>query len=279
MPVNAGPEYYLAEKKFQQAKTKEEKIAALEEMIRALPKHKGAHNILAQLKKRLSDLKKEAAKKSSTKRSQISIRKEGYAQICIVGFTNSGKSTLLKALTGRDVRIADHPFTTKIPQIGMMQHNDVPLQVVEIPSNFNSENISIIRNADEILITLDGSRNVQEQKTELEKILNDNRISLKKMIWLTTKQDELDTEKIKNQIWKNLNLIRIYTKSPGKPKQFPAIALRPGSTVKDVAEKIHKDFLKTFRFARIFNGTKFSGQQVGMEYKVKDGDVVEIHTK
>jgi len=86
-------------------------------------------------------------------------------------------------------------------------------------------------------------------------------------------------EELKELMWKNLDLIRVYTKEPGKPKVVPAIALRKGASVKEVARQIHKDFLKNFNFARIFNSTKFSGKTVGLDYRVDDEDVVEIHIK
>jgi hypothetical protein len=59
MPVNAPAEYFKAEEKFHSSKTREEKIAALEEMIRLLPRHHGSENMIAQLKSRLSKMKKE----------------------------------------------------------------------------------------------------------------------------------------------------------------------------------------------------------------------------
>jgi ribosome-interacting GTPase 1 len=71
----------------------------------------------------------------------------------------------------------------------------------------------------------------------------------------------------------------VYTKEPGKPKAVPPIVLKPGSTVEDVAKRVHKDFLKNFKFARIFNDTKFSGQKVGLDYKLKNNDIVEIHAR
>ncbi len=92
MPVNAPFEYYRAEEKFKSAKTKEEKIAALEEMVRMMPRHHGSENALAQLKSRLAKLRKEGERKGSKK---TGIKKEGEAQVCLIGFANSGKSWLL----------------------------------------------------------------------------------------------------------------------------------------------------------------------------------------
>ncbi len=293
MPINAGAEYYAAEKKYLEARTKEEKIKALEEMIRVLPKHKGTENLLAQLKHRLAKLKKEGEKKSKAK-PKFSIKKEGAAQVCIIGLTNSGKSSLLKALTNAEVEIADYPFTTKKPEIGMMDFSDLQIQLVEIPSSFDSEFISLLHTCDEILILLDATKDLREQEEEMKKLLKEKNLLNKKMLWVLNKADISDKDSpylkispkgrvnldiLKIKIWENLNLIRVYTKSPGKPKDLPALALPKGSTVKDVAKVIHKDFLKNFKYARIFNNTKFSGQKVGLGYELKDFDIVEIHTR
>ncbi|MGC8811983.1 MAG: GTPase [Candidatus Aenigmatarchaeota archaeon] len=293
MPINAGPEYYAAEKKYLEARTREEKIKALEEMIRVLPKHKGTSNLLAQLKHRLAKLKKEGEKKAKAKPS-LAIKKEGAAQVCIIGLTNSGKSTLLKALTNAKVEIADYPFTTKKPEVGMMQYTDLQLQLVEIPSTFNPEFLTLLHTCDEILILLDATKDLKEQEQEINNLLKERNLLNKKFLWVLNKsetsdkdsqhlkisaKEKINLEILKEKIWEKLDLIRVYTKSPGKPKDLSALALPKGSTVKDVAKILHKDFLKNFKYARIFNNTKFSGQKVGLDYELKDFDVVEIHTR
>lgn len=60
MPTNVNAEYLIAEGKYRNAVTPEEKISALEEMIKAAPKHKGMSNVLADLKSKLAKLKKRA---------------------------------------------------------------------------------------------------------------------------------------------------------------------------------------------------------------------------
>lgn len=71
MPLNATVEYFKAEEKYKSAKTKEEKIKYLEEMIRELPSHKGAENVLAQLRRRLSKLKSQKEAKKDQKNLQL----------------------------------------------------------------------------------------------------------------------------------------------------------------------------------------------------------------
>jgi hypothetical protein len=289
MPVNAGPEYFLAEKKYLQARKIDEKIAALEEMIRTIPKHKGTEKQLALFRKRLAKLKSQKSVKASAKPRFI-IRKSGSAQVCIIGMTKSGKSSLLNALTGVNVEVGDYPYTTKEPNVAMMNFDDVQIQLVEIPATFDPESMSILYTCDEILVLLDGSEDIDKQEQNIRKILTDIKTSNKKILFVVNKSDlkkskylqisvknKTGLEELKERIWSGLDLIRVYTKPPGKPKIVPPITLPIGSTVRDVAKNVHKDFLKDFKFARIFNDTKFSGIHVGLDYKLNDLDVVEIH--
>src|SRR3989338_8773543 len=164
MPINATIEYYKAEEKFKNAKTTEEKILYLEEMIREIPKHKGVENQLALFKTKLAKLKKEATKASKRKGgTKKGITKEGEAQVCILGKTMSGKSTVLSQLTDARPKISDNPYTTTKPVVGMMDYNGVKIQLVEIPSTFNPEYLSICRSADLIAILA----NTEQEKKEL----------------------------------------------------------------------------------------------------------------
>jgi small GTP-binding protein len=290
MPINAGVEYFKAEEKYRQAKTREEKIAALEEMISTAPKHKGAENLLAQLKQRLAKLKKESSSRAKSKPKFV-IKKEGAAQVCIIGVTKSGKSSLLKALTNVDVEVADYEYTTTQPVVGMMDYKGVGIQLVEIPSTFDSDSLSIVRACNLALVLIDGSKEIEEQLSEVVEVMEKSRMDSKKILIAVNKCDiqsqhgalciSAETgeglEKLKDEIWKRLDLIRVYTKSPDKKRADKPLTLPIGSTVKDAAKSVHKTILKGFRFARIFNDTKYSGQKVGLEYKLSDLDTVEIH--
>jgi len=291
MPVNAGPEYFVAEKRYLEAKSKEEKIKALEQMIKLLPKHKSSEHVLARLKHRMKKLKEEKTTKAAAK-PKFSIKKEGAAQVCIIGLTNSGKSSLLNALTKVRAEIADYPFTTKEPVVGMMEYGDVKMQLIEIPSTFDSDFVSILQTCDLILILIDATEDENKQMEGLMKILEGRKLEDKKILLVLNKCDVeksdklsisakegIGLEELKHAIWSRLGLIRVYTKSPGKPKVVPPVTLHEDATVKDVAKSIHKDFLKEFSFARVFNSTPYSGQKVGLDFKLKDLDVVEIHTK
>ncbi len=294
MPINAGPEYFAAEKKYSEAKTKKEKIIALEEMIRTAPKHKSSEKLLRNLKKRLAKFKKELNKEATARakaKPKDIIRKEGAAQVCIIGLTNSGKSSLLQALTNANVKIADYPFTTKKPKVGMTDYAGVGIQLVEIPSTFTPDAIAIVRTCDLILILLDGTKDLERQLKELAKLLEKSGLGSKRVLIAANKSDEKKSENIlhvsakagdgllrlREEIWSRLGLIRVYTKSPDGLKSEKPLTLKSGSTVRDATKEVHKSLLKNFRFARVFNKTKYSGRKVGLEYVLSDLDVVEIH--
>jgi len=272
MPINAPVEYFKAEEKFRNAKTIEEKIIAIEEMIRFLPKHKGTENLLAQLNAKLARLRKESTKQRK-KSGKKGIEKEGEAQVCILGFANSGKSWLLSKLTDAKPEIADYPYTTTQPTVGMMEYSGVKIQLVEIPATFSPSDMSIARTSDAIVFVY---KEISEKK-KLEKIAEDNFLKQKRIFVNPWKEG---IENIANKIWNMLDLIIVYTKEIGKKKLSP-MALPRGSTVKDFAERIHKDFVKNFRFARLFRKEKGKEwvKQVGLDYTLKNGDVVELHMK
>lgn len=274
MPVNAPIEYYKAEEKFRSAKNREEQILYLEEMIRLLPKHKSSENVLARLRKKLSKLKDQKPQKAG-RRPKWSISKEGAGQVCLIGKTNSGKSTLLKELTGKDVEIAPYKFTTTLPQFGMMKYEDIWVQIVEIPSTFDPQSMSVVYNTDLVLVLLDINKGLDKQKKDLDKVLDGRGVNCKR-IYVTTMK-EIDIEKLKDDIWNNLGKIRVYTKTPGKKREEKPIVFKEGATVEKVVKEVHKDLLEHFRYAKIWGSSvKFNGAQVGLEHVLADKDVVEI---
>ncbi|MBS3051277.1 MAG: 50S ribosome-binding GTPase [Candidatus Aenigmarchaeota archaeon] len=257
-------EYYKAEERFKSAKSKEDKIAALEEMIRLLPRHHGSENAHAQLTARLAKLKKESEKKGARR---MGIKKEGDAQVCIMGLANAGKSTLLSKLTEAKPKISATPYTTTKPEIGMMDYRGVKVQLVEIPSTFDPEYMSIARGSDAIAIVA----NSDKEREIIESVLKNNYIRQKRV----HVEPEESQSMLKEKLWGMLGLMVVYTK--GKDKRLSPMALDLGSTVKDFAERIHKDFIANFRFARIARRGRMI--QAGLSYKLQDGDAVELHLK
>ncbi|MEM4261591.1 MAG: GTPase [Candidatus Diapherotrites archaeon] len=166
MTTNAGPEFFAAQKKYQEASTHEAKLEALKEMLRFAPKHKSSENLVAEITFKIAKLKKELerqkelqAKKGSG--ASLNIKKEGAGQVVIVGMPNSGKSTLLKNLTNVNVEIAPYPFTTTKPEVGMMNYEGALVQIVEVPAIVEGSSegkangtqlLSLVRNADAIIL-------------------------------------------------------------------------------------------------------------------------------
>jgi hypothetical protein len=268
MPTNVTVGYAKAQQRYLNAKTREEKIAALEEMISAAPDHKGAEVMRAQLKQRLAKLKKKVEAKAA--RKVVTITKEGDAQVCIIGLTQSGKSTLLSKLTNAKPKISNHPYTTTKPQIGTFDYEGVKIQLIEIPSNFNQMYMSIAQNADSLILLYRDD----EELRELENILSMFR--LKKNL-IKIKRDEV-LRNIKDKIWNSLDLIRIYCKEPGRKPEDKPMVMKKNSDVEDAAKMVHKDFVKFFRFARVWgNSAKYKGEKVGLDHRLSDRDILEIH--
>jgi len=89
---------------------------------------------------------------------------------------------------------------------------------------------------------------------------------------------QLGIEELKNGLVDLCNLMRIYTRKPGKKEEV--MIIKKNATVKDVCEKIRSDFVDNFKFARVYGkSVKFPGQKVGLDHVLQEGDVVEIHLK
>ena len=71
MPTNVPPQYRDAEQRFRDAVTIQSKIAALQEMLQIMPKHKGTDHLKAQLRSRLSKLMTELDTSSSSGKSML----------------------------------------------------------------------------------------------------------------------------------------------------------------------------------------------------------------
>ncbi|MGD8726576.1 MAG: TGS domain-containing protein [Gemmatimonadales bacterium] len=133
MPANLTPAYKEAEAKYRAAVTREEKIAGLEEMLRVIPKHKGTDKLQADLRSRLSRLRREPSKKGATRGHSHRIPREGAGQVLLVGPPNAGKSRLVTSLTHAKPEVAAYPLTTREATPGMMPFEDVSFQLVDLP--------------------------------------------------------------------------------------------------------------------------------------------------
>lgn len=274
MPINATPEFALAHKRFLEAKTREEKIFALEEMIKFAPKHKGGDKLLAELKTKLSKLRAKTEGKKGSR--AFSMKKEGDVQICLIGLTQSGKSTLLSELTNAKPKISSIPYTTIKPEVGVAEWTGVKIQLVEIPSTFEPHWLSIAQSADGIIFVFDGEKSLAEQKEKIFQLAEKFRLR-QPAVEVLSKREKIFSDNLFSQLWKKLNLIRIYTKQPDRPPEKKALVLKAGASVRAACSSVHKDFIKHFKFARVWGSSRISGEKVGLSYKLKDCDILEIH--
>jgi len=83
---------------------------------------------------------------------------------------------------------------------------------------------------------------------------------------------------LKQTIVERLQIIRVYSKAPGKePDRSAPFTLKRGSTVGDFAGKVHKDFAEKLKVAKIWGENVFDGQMVHRDHVLHDEDVVELH--
>ncbi|UCH61179.1 MAG: TGS domain-containing protein, partial [Anaerolineales bacterium] len=76
-----------------------------------------------------------------------------------------------------------------------------------------------------------------------------------------------------------LDVIRVYAKPPGsEPDLETPFILKRGSTVADLAIKVHRDFYDRLASARVWGSSAFDGQMVQKDYVLADGDIVELRT-
>jgi small GTP-binding protein len=182
MPTNLPPDYYEVEKRFRLAKSPEEKIACLEEMLSIIPKHKGTDHIRADYRRQISKLKtaSRTQKGGSIHVSAFRIDKEGPGQVVVLGPTNVGKSALVDHLTNAAPEISANPYTTWKPTPGMMQVDNVQIQLIDTPpldrEYLEPELIDLVRRADLILLILDLQTHPDLQLENTVEILKQNRI-------------------------------------------------------------------------------------------------------
>lgn len=160
MPANLTPQYHKAESQYRAAQTPSEELECLQIMLREIPKHKGTDKLQAELKAKIAKVKVEAAKPvPKTGKPSVKIPRQGAGRVLLIGPPNCGKSQLLASLTNATPEIADYPFTTQSPQLGMMHFEDCPLQLIDLPpisaDFFDNEVLNLVRGADLVLLVID----------------------------------------------------------------------------------------------------------------------------
>ena len=247
---------------------------------------------------------------------------------------NAGKSSLHVRLTGSHSDIGPYPFTTHLPIPGMLPHEDVRFQLVDLPpisaEFFEPWLVNTLQHADGILLVIDlADPECLEQVPVILDRLAEKKIYLRSH-WpglepdrkpeehddpfrmdiptvLVANKSDLDPDpdevkvleellglrypaltvsaetgaglgEIGPFLFRALDIVRVYTKSPGKPaEKDKPFTVRGGQTVHDVAKLVHKDIARDLKFARMWGAEVFDGQQVGHDHVVVDGDLVELH--
>jgi len=312
MPANLPPQYFEAEKTYRLAKTAVEKIAALEEMLAIMPKHKGTDHLRAELRRRIAKLTQAAEKRSATQRASMVIDKEGAAQVAVIGPPNVGKSQIVSSITNASPIVAEYPFTTQTATPGMMEFENIQIQLIDTPP-LAPQSIEwwlrhMLIRADALIIVVDLSdapsaqaeaiitqlENMRIQPKEKKTLIIGNKIDLENAsnnylalkdkykeqlpVVAISAKEGTGLEELKHEIYQVLDIIRVYTKAPSqKPDFSDPIILKKGSRLEDAAASVHKDFQAQLKYARLWGSGKHDGIMVKRDHILQDGDVVELH--
>src|SRR5580765_2956462 len=268
-----------------------ERIRELRTILGELPGYKNGP--YADIRKWVeAQLDQTRVRKRVTHRDSIAVRREGAAQIAMVGPPNAGKSSLLQALSNIQIKTGAYAFTTTRPVPALTRVGGVLVQLVEIPGLI--EGASEGRGgADAILFCHDASAPVDELRAVMAEVV-EAEIERPAVI-AATKSDEADgaalraafpelrvvevsvlddasVERLRETIWQLTGLMRVYLRDDEHP-----VALQPPATVLDVADSIHHDLGARCTGARVWGpSARFEGQQVGRGHELTDGDTVEI---
>ncbi len=238
-------------------------------------------------------------------RDSIAIRREGAAQVALVGPPNAGKSSLLQVLSSRQIKTADYAFTTTRPVAALTRIRGVLVQLVEIPGLIAGASedrgggralLGVLRGADAMVLCHPAGDPVDELETVRTEVAAAG-IVLPSFV-AATKADEappspaleriglevvpvsvLDDESLEHfraAVWRLTGLIRVFLRRPGEADAEP-VAFRPPTVVAQIARHVHHDLERRCRGARIWGpSARFDAQRVGREHVVADGDMVEL---
>lgn len=193
MPANLTPDYERADAAYKAATTDDERMAALREMAATIPKHKGTEKLQADIKHRLSLLRKKVSKAPSRGPDPFYVPHAGAGQVVLAGLPNVGKSQLvLTASKGHaPVKVTDYPFATALPVPAMVPYEDIQLEFVDTPpvtgDHVPAGLFGTYRNADILGLVVDASTDPLEQAEELLGLLRQREVKLR-----TAGRDELD---------------------------------------------------------------------------------------
>lgn len=274
-----------------------ERIRELRAILAELPGYRNGP--YAHLRKWVEgELDATRTRKKVVHRDSVAVRREGAAQIALVGPPNAGKSSLLQALSAIQIRTGDYAFTTTRPVAATTRLGGVLVQLVEIPGLIEGAAddrgggralLGVLRNADAILWCHACDRPFEEIETIRAEVAAAG-IDLPGLLAATkcdeapppehreltvvpvSVLDDASLERLRDALWALTGLVRVHLRDGGDP-----VALEPPATVLDVADTIHHELRARCTGARVWGpSARFPGQQVGREFELTDGDTVEI---
>jgi len=287
-----------------------ERVRELRTILTELPDYKNGP--FADIRKWVNEeIESSRLRNRVVNRDSIAVRREGAAQVALVGAPNAGKSSLLHAVSHVQIAIGNYAFTTLRPVPALTRIGGVLVQLVEIPGLIEGANedrgggralLGVLRGADAIVYCQDAgapASSLDVVRTEVAAA----GIDLPAML-AATKMDEAppgalerlrataglpvvgvsviddaSLEAFKEAVWSLTGLIRVYAHRNGQTDEEP-FALDPGATVADFAAQIHNEVAANCRGGRLWGGSaRFAGQEVGRGYVLADGDVVEVLTR
>jgi uncharacterized protein len=285
-----------------------ERIRTVRELLAELPDYRNGP--YADLRKWLtSEIEETRVRSSAVHRDSIAVRREGAAQIALVGPPNVGKSSILQALSEIQIKTGDYAFTTLRPTPALTRIGGVLLQLVEIPGLIGGATedrgggralLGVLRFADAIVYCTRADGDPEALRPVVREV---ELAEIDKPAFLAaTRADEADPAAIdrlraaypdlevlpvsvldeaslaafSDAVWRLTGLIRVRLRSNGATDPEP-LALEPGATVADVADSVHHELGESLIGARVWGpSARFTGQRVGRDHPVQDGDVVEI---
>jgi small GTP-binding protein len=244
-------------------------------------------------------------------RDSIAVRREGVAQVALVGAPNVGKSSLLQALSDIQIKTGDYPFTTLRPVAALTIIHGLPVQLVEIPGLIAGASegrgggralLGVLRGADAIVYCHDATAPLdplREARTEvaaagiarpallaatkLDEAGPDALVHLRHAIpdlrvMGVSILDERSLEAFREAVWQLTGLLRVFTRRPGSADEDP-LAVGAGATLADVAEALHGELGAACRGGHVWGSSaRFPGQLVGRDHRVVEDDVIEVIT-
>jgi len=290
-----------------QGKEGSERVRVINALMAELPDYRNGP--YADLRKWLQgELDRTRTRAKVVHRDSLAVRREGAAQIGLVGAPNAGKSSLLQALSEIQIKTGDYPFTTLRPVPALTRINGVLVQLVEIPGLIEGAAdgrgggkalLGVLRGVDAIVFCHSAGGDMAELRTVRSELAEAG--IEKPSILAATKLDEapaalgelgasfpdlpvvgvsvLDDaslDALRAAVWELTGLIRVFLRHGGEVEVEP-VALHPGATIVDVADTIHHELAEACRGAHVWGpSARFDGQRVGRDHAVADDDVVEI---